>query len=202
MDRRARAIGLLVGVLALLALAACGSSEADSPPSEKDTAGIPIVRIDARYATAFAADLGTLISAMDVAFVGEVVAARPQREQAIGARGGTVPISVFEVHVERSAGGPTSGSIVTVEQVGGLTTVGGETVRVLLERDTPVEPGARYLFIAEEITSGAYVATSFARFPIEDGVVRAPAGWEGLGASAQLAGASEGQAMERVRDAR
>ena len=191
-----------MGALGLLALAACGSSEGETPSAQTDAAGIPIVRIEARYATALAADLETLVSSMDAAFVGEVIGQRPQREEPAVGRGATLPISVFEVRVAHSAGGPATGSTVLVEQVGGITTADGETVRVLLEGDTPIVPGARYLFIADRTESGAYSVTSFARFRIEHGVVRAPDGWEALGASVELAGTRQGSAMARVSDAR
>ncbi|MCH8051715.1 MAG: hypothetical protein IIC86_06835 [Chloroflexi bacterium] len=182
--------------LAVLLLAGCGSSS-DTAPVERDADGLPVARISARYATALANDLDTLVASMDVAFAGEVIGTGKGRNVQIGrGREQPLPISVFLVRVEVSTGEPAIGSVVKVEQFGGVTS-GGE-VRVLLVGDTAMSVGASYVFIARQDGPDTYSASAFARFPIEDGRVTAPAGWETTGASRALAGRTPAEAIERL----
>ncbi len=188
----------LVGAaaLAVLLLAGCASSS-DDASIERDADGLPVARVAARYATALANDLDTLAASMDVAFAGEVIGTGEGRNVQIGrGREQPLPISVFLVRVEASTGQPAVGSVVKVEQFGGVTSSG--EVRVLLARDTVMSVGARYVFVARQDGPETFSASAFARFPIEDGQVTAPAGWEATGASQALAGDTPAEAIERL----
>ncbi len=193
---RARPGALIAAALAVLLLAGCGSS-GDTDTIERDADGLPVARVSARYATALADDLDTLVTSMDAAFAGEVIGTGEGRDVQIGrGREQPLPISVFLVRVEASAGAPAVGTVVKVEQFGGVTS-GGE-VRVLLAGDTAMSVGARYVFVARQDGPDTYSASAFARFPIENGRVTAPAGWEATGASRALAGRTPAEAIERL----
>lgn len=193
---RARLGALIAVALAVALLTGCGSS-GDTATVERDADGLPVARVAARYATALANDLGTLVASMDVAFAGEVIGTGQGRNVQIGnGREQPLPISVFLVRVEASTGQPAVGSVVRVEQFGGVTS-GGE-VRVLLAGDTAMSVGARYVFVARQDGPETFSASAFARFPIEDGRVTAPAGWEATGASRALADSTPAEAIERL----
>jgi hypothetical protein len=193
---RARFGALILVALAAVLLAGCGSSQ-DAPAVERDTDGLPVARVSARYASALADDVDTLVGAMDATFTGEVIGTGQSRYVPLGSdREQPLPVSVFFVRVEASTGEPAVGSVVTVEQIGGVSS-GGE-VRVLLVGDTPMSVGARYLFVARQDGPETYSAAAFARFPIEDGRVTAPAGWETTGASQTLAGSTPAEAIEML----
>ena len=187
----------LAGAATLAVLLAGCASSSDDASIERDADGLPVARISARYATALANDLSTLVASMDVAFAGEVIGTGRGRNVQIGnGREQPLPISVFLVRVEASTGQPAVGSVVSVEQFGGVTS-GGE-VRVLLVGDTAMAVGARYVFVARQDGPETFSASAFARFPIEDGRVTAPAGWEATGASRALAGSTPAEAIERL----
>ncbi len=188
---------LLIAVaLAALLLAGC-SSAGGADGTERDADGLPLARIAARYATAMANDAETLGASMDATFAGEVIGTGEDREVLMGSgREAPLPISVFLVRVEASAGEPAVGSVIKVEQFGGLTSDG--RMRVLLARDTAMSVGDRYVFVARQDGPETYSASAFSRFPIEDGVVRAPAGWEATGASRALAGTTPAVAIEKL----
>ena len=193
---RARPGALIAAALAVLLLAGCGSS-ADTATVERDADGLPVARVSARYATALVDDVDTLVASMDAAFAGEVIGTGEGRDVRIGrGREKPLPISVFLVRVEASTGQPAVGSVVKIEQFGGITS-GGE-VRVLLVGDTAMSVGARYIFVARQDGPDTYSASAFARFPIEDGRVTAPAGWEATGASRALAGRTPAEAIEML----
>jgi len=193
---RARFGALIAAALAIALLAGCVSSE-DTATVERDADGLPVARVSARYATALANDLGTLVASMDAAFAGEVIGTGEVRYVQLGdGQEQPLPISVFLVRVEASTGEPAVGSVVKVEQFGGVTS-GGE-VRVLLARDTAMSVGASYLFVARQDGPETFTASAFARFPIENGRVTAPAGWETTGASRALAGETPAEAIERL----
>ncbi len=193
---RARFGALIAVALAAVLLAGCGSS-GNTATVERDADGLPVARVAARYATALASDLGTLVASMDVAFTGEVIGTGQTLNVQIGhGREQPLPISVFLVRVEASTGEPVVGSVVRVEQFGGVTSDG--EVRVLLAGDTAMSVGARYLFVARQDGPETFSASAFARFPIEDGRVTAPAGWETTGASQALAGDTPAEAIERL----
>ena len=193
---RERFGALITAALAIVLLAGCGSS-GNTATVERDADGLPVARISARYATALANDLGTLVASMDAAFAGKVIGTGEGRYIQIGnGREQPLPISVFLVRVEASTGEPAVGSVVKVEQFGGVTS-GGE-VRVLLAGDTAMSVGARYVFVARQDGPETFTASAFARFPIEDGRVTAPAGWETTGASQALAGITPAEAMNRL----
>ena len=180
--------------LAVLLLAGCASS-ADDPSIERDADGLPVARVAARYATALADDVETLAASMDAAFAGEVIGTAESRNVQIGrGREQPLPISVFLVRVDVSTGDPAVGSVVRVEQFGGVMT--GGDLRVLLAGDTAMSVGSHYVFVARQDGPDTYSASSFARFPIEDGLVTAPAGWEATGASLALTGRTPAEAIE------
>ncbi|MCH7484404.1 MAG: hypothetical protein IIA90_04565 [Chloroflexi bacterium] len=134
---------------------------------------------------------------MIAAFAGEVIGTGKGRDVQIGrGREQPLPISVFLVRVEASTGDPAVGTVVKVEQFGGVMT--GGDVRVLLAGDTAMSVGARYIFVARQDGPDTYSASAFARFPIEDGRVTAPAGWETTGASRALAGRTPAEAIEML----
>jgi len=193
---RAR-FGALVGVaLAVVLLTGCGSS-GNTATVERDADGLPVARVAARYATALADDLETLVASMDVAFAGEVIGTGEDRYLQIAARPEQpLPVSVFLVRVEASTGQPAVGSLVKIEQFGGVTSDG--EVRVLLAADTAMSVGARYVFVARRDGPETFSAAAFARFPIQDGRVTAPPGWEATGASRALAGDTPAEAIERL----
>ena len=74
------------------------------------------------------------------------------------------------------------------EQIGGLeTTPDGTRVRIMLERDEPVQVGQTYLFFASLQDDGSVVAPPFGRMNVRpDGSLAAAAGWEHLGAMTAL----------------
>ncbi len=179
--------------LAVLLLAGCASSS-DDASIERDADGLPVARVAARYATALADNVATLAASMDTAFAGEVIGTSAGRSVQIGrGREQPLPISVFLVRVEASTGEPAVGSVVKIEQFGGVMT--GGDVRVLLAGDTAISVGARYIFVARQDGPDTYSASSFARFPIEDGLVTAPTGWEATGASLALTGRTPAEAI-------
>ena len=193
---RARFAALTVLALAAVLLAGCGSS-GNTATVERDADGLPVARVAARYATALANDLDTLVASTDATFAGEVIGTGQKRYLQIGqGPEQPLPISVFVVRVEASTGQPAVGSVVKVEQLGGVT-IGGE-VRVLLIGDTAMSVGSRYLFFARQDGPKTFSASAFARFPIEDGRVTAPTGWEATGASQALAGVTTAEAIARL----
>lgn len=155
------------------------------------------MHIPARYNTAMATDAATLASVFDAAFVGAVVSENEQRSQT-SPGGNTLPVSVFTVRVEKSAGGPAEGAIVEVEQLGGVTPSDIGQVRLLAEGDTPIQVGARYLFMVTDHSGGVFRASPLARFPVEGGRVRPSEGFAELGVSDELDGLTVAEAMERV----
>jgi hypothetical protein len=198
-DSVKRLVMLFSAVFIAPAVLACGdSAEPERAASETD-GPVPIVRVEGRYATSLARDAETLLSAMGSYFVGQVVEEGFQRQQTADAGSGrAVPITVFKVQVERSPGSPVQGSLIDVEQFGGLTTGAAGAVRILLENDTPMAAGARYLFFAKEVRPGVYSASAFARFPLDGERISAPPGWEATGASTELAGLTLDEAFDRL----
>lgn len=144
-----------------------------------------------------AADAETLASVFDFAFVGEVTGEAEQRSET-SPKGNRLPVSVFTVRVESSAGGPDAGSIVEVEQLGGVTESDIGRVHLLTENDSPIQIGGRYLFMVTDRGGGTFRASPLARFPVEGGRVQASEGFAELGASEELDGLTVVEAMERV----
>lgn len=181
---------LLAAVVVIAGLAACGSGGDEAAPQ--------VVEVEARWATAIAGDVPSLVAASDVVFVGTVEERTGQRDEPLSENGRTIPVTSFSVRVEDVLAGSTvAGGLVTVDQAGGTA---GE-VTIVLEGDTPLETGGRYLFFATPGDNGALRAPPFGRMQVVDGRVRGPAGWETLGAVAQLAGLSVPQAVSEVQGA-
>ncbi|HUF53008.1 MAG TPA: hypothetical protein VMR52_04445 [Dehalococcoidia bacterium] len=188
-------------LLTIPGVVACGASGEPEPPApETDTHGIPIIRVEGRYATSLTSDAETLVAAMGSYFVGQVVEeGTTQRHLTAGAEGDRkIPISTFHVRVERSRGSAAEGSLIDVEQFGGVTTGAAGPMRILLENDTPMAIGNRYLFIAKEERPGVYGASAFARFPLHGDLVAAPPGWETTGVSGELTGMTLDEAFARL----
>jgi hypothetical protein len=188
-------------VALLVALAACGSGSSSGETTrhtETDPDGLPVAHVAARYATALAADLDTLVASTDTSFVGEVVGTASQRELTFGDTERSVPVTTYLVRVDESNGEPAVGAIVETEQMGGVVKDSqGNDVRVALEFDAPMYTGDRFLFVATD-HGDYFTASAFARFPVRNGRIAAPEAWQDLGASRELAGATVAEALELV----
>lgn len=188
---------LIATVVAALLLAGCASSP--EGVAERDAAGLPVVRLHARHASALAEDPATLRASFDAVFSGDVIAQGEQRWLDLGEGDERpLPLSVFLVCVDASAGAPEPGSVIEVEQLGGVRTGSEGPVSVLVDGDILMETGGRYLFVAQQDGPETYSVASFARFPVEDGLVTAPDGWEETGASRELAGLTVAEAIARL----
>jgi len=196
---------LIAPVIFLALMTACGS-----PGPDRETAGGEgVIEISTLWASGNAHDLATLVATSDAVFVGEVTARAGQRLEppssglpSGGRKPAELPISVFEVRVERAiAGAPAQGSTVVVEQPGGtLVQADGSELRILFEQDEALRVGARYLFFSSWKGNGALNAPPFARLEAVPGGALAPlAAWQNLGALSALAGLSVDEALGEVR---
>ncbi|MEX2392242.1 MAG: hypothetical protein WD904_11690 [Dehalococcoidia bacterium] len=203
-------------MLLLLLLAACGDDGDD--PSDA-TAELPVAHIEARWATAEASDVTTLMSTHGWAFVGEVTGLEETLEldlvpgddgpqatvpgKPLPAQSGppTMPVSLFNVRVESViAGDLEPGEMVIIRQTGGVHTQStGELILVELEGDTLLEPGASYLFFVSPNDSGQFRTSPIARMEVAgDGSFRAVAGFAGLGAMLDIASRTRPQAEQLI----
>jgi hypothetical protein len=220
--RRREVLVLLPLAFAAILLGACSSpDEASAPSEEQRTSAIPVVEVQARWASAYAAALPTLMDWAPWAFVGEVVRLEEQREidlvpeNGYGSPEPTVPgkatpgsagpppfpVSYFEVRVVKAlAGGLSAGDSVSVRQFGGIQKQNnGSTVRVQMERDEPLEPGRTYLFFVQPSEGGVFQTSPFARMAEEEDGTFAPLpGWAGLGALEAIAAMSAGEAADAI----
>jgi hypothetical protein len=179
-------------LLLFASVVACGSAnDAESPP---------FVEIEARYATDIAANVGTLSAASDAVFIGTVEERTGQRDVRLSDNNHrTFPVTSYAVRVvDVMQGDLAAGDGVTVDQTGGLTDSADGPVNVGFARDERIEVGGTYVFFAFRGDAGAFVTPPFARMRVVDGEVQAPAGWEQLGAVAQLAGLTQTEAAREV----
>jgi hypothetical protein len=153
-----------------------------------------------------ASDVRTLEAGADVVFVGTVTAKTGQRlDDLQGALASTakspMPVSQFSVSVEQVLSGDLqAGDEVWFEQVGGTSPVsGGKIATFALDGDTLMQAGGRYLFFARRTPGGAYSVAPYGRFPLEGDTLKAPPGWERVGAATQLAGADLQVAWQEVQ---
>jgi hypothetical protein len=207
-------------------LAGCGSGAGSVRNSESGRDKLvsdhaPIVEVAARWATANARDIQTLVSTTDAVFVGEVTALSGQREERLGRAGNDgagsntaekpatrrsadFPISIYAVLVQRSLGGAlVEGSTVVLEQPGGLTTrADGSQASIILEGDQMLEAGSTYLFFASVQPYGVVTSAPFARFVVSnDGSLAPLKTWAHLPAAQRLASLSVEEAAVEVHAA-
>jgi hypothetical protein len=195
---RAKLYGLACLALAALVLAGCATS-ADEQAHERDADGLPIEHIPVRYATALADDPETLADSMDAVFAGEVIGVLEQRSVSAGEGDERpLPLSVFVIRVDASAGEPAVGSVVEFEQLGGVADTANGPVHVVLEGDELLAVGQSYVFVARQDGPATFSASAFARFPVEEGRLAAPKGWEETGAAQALAGLTVDEAIARL----
>jgi len=217
---------LLACLCLSLLLAGCGSGAGSVRNQEPGRNALvpndtPIVEVPARWASANARDVQTLVQTTDAVFVGEVTALTGQREERLGIiesestgsnpprkpatrRPVDFPISVYEVLIQRSlAGAPAEGSDVVLEQPGGLITrADGSQARVILEGDEMLEAGRTYLFFASVKDDGVVTSAPFARFVVSDDGSLAPLkSWADLPAAQRLASLSVDEASIEVQAA-
>lgn len=215
---------LLACLCLSLLLAGCGSG-ADSVRNQEDGKNTlvpdpaPVVEVPARWASANARDVRTLVQTTDAVFVGDVTALTGQREERLGPAGNEsagsnpaqkpatrrpadFPISVYEVLVQRSLRGALAeGSTVVLEQPGGLTTrTNGSQATIILEGDQMLEAGSTYLFFANVQPDGAVTSAPFARFVVSnDGSLAPLESWADLPAAQRLASLSVEDAVVEVQ---
>jgi hypothetical protein len=199
----ARLLFLTLAAIIASVLAACS----DEGPGEPETIEIPT-----RWASANARDLRTLVAASDEVFVGRVVRLEGQTDQPVPGAGGvgerqptTFPVSRFEVRVVRQAtGGLGAGTMVIIEQAGGVTTQpDGTEARLILDGDEPLKVGATYLFFATRKPNGSLTAPPFGRLVVGASGRLDPVGpWSSLGAIQELTGLSPDEGAMRAEAAR
>jgi hypothetical protein len=201
LERTRLPILALSALLLAVVFAACnGDSDSGDTAAE--------VEVPTRWATAHAESVEALTQFADEVFVGRVARLPEQREVTIGSglpenstRQPTFPLSRYEVTVEEAVlGSLAAGSVAVMEQVGGLVANdGGPGQRVVLEGDEPLEPGATYLFFANEKSNGSYSSAPFARLRVGSGQdLSVPAVWSHLPALQALSGSTVGQAAAEV----
>ncbi len=214
------AFGVVAGWLLIL-LAACGGGSdgpEDGARADGTTAApgeeLPTVAMPARWASADAERLDTLIGSSDVVFSGTVVALKGQRPVGASQPGGEepgaasaprfadLPVSQFEVRVESLISGElTPGAAVTLEQLGGVE-IGpdGTQVRIQLEGDALLQVGQKYLFFGSFQENGSIVVAPFGRMKVQpNGSLVAEPGWGHLGALAELSRGNLGDAERQIR---
>lgn len=169
------AIAAAALVLGLAIHTGCADGDA---ASDGATTAPSSIEVPARWASAQAADLDTLLRSWPVAFAGTVVQLEEQRQVALvgpdlagkGGRTSSFPVSFYEVHVEEVwSDGVLPGETVTIRQAGGLTSgADGQTVSVRLEGDELLAEGATYLFFTTTSPDDpdVFVTSPFARLEV------------------------------------
>ena len=221
---------LLAAACVVAMVAGCGASgdsarNAEGGSNPEVAEELPVVEIPARWASANAQDMKTLITSSGTVFVGEVTGLSEQRTVELGGPAGdggpstasnsvksaavrrqaSIPISVFQVTVVRSlAGGLAAGETAALEQPGGvITRSDGSRARVAFEGDEPLTIGTRYLIFASVRGDGVLTSAPFGRFTVRDGGSIAPLeGWSGLPVARQLTGVNVDEAAGEVQNAR
>ncbi|MEX0684253.1 MAG: hypothetical protein WD472_12460 [Dehalococcoidia bacterium] len=213
--RQVAILAVYAGLLLIAGVACSGSSDQTSDdPTDYEVREVP-----ARWSTAQASDLRTLVSSSDVVFVGTVVTRAGQADAPLGptssgeaaqfaqqpvTRQAGFPVSKFDVEVTKAiVGALTEGDALVIEQPGGFVS-GADGVRSLLvlEGDQPLEPGVSYLIFATLKPNGAYASAPYARMRIAHNDVSAGETWRHLPAVAQLEGQRLDQAIAEISDAR
>jgi hypothetical protein len=159
------------------------------------------VEIAARWATANADSVSALVASSQEVFRARVARLSGEREQVLNrARGGGVPISIYELEItEAFVGGRAAGSVATFEQAGGVVEQGGEDAWMMLEGDPPVEVGKEYLFFASMKENGTLSAPPYGRLEVTaDGDLVPLATWESLGALQRLGELSAEQVSSEI----
>ncbi len=171
---------------------------------------ITTVRVPARWASANAADLRTLVHSTDAVFAGRVARLAGQRDEPLlpsasaAAGGRSFPVSVFDVTVTRPIQGDVAGGMtVNIEQAGGISQrPDGSSVRFVLESDELLEPGLEYVFFANRRPDGSLTVAPFARLQVTpDGLLAPLPAWSSLGALQQLTNNGLEQAVQEVEAA-
>ncbi|MEX0785443.1 MAG: hypothetical protein WD939_02290 [Dehalococcoidia bacterium] len=210
--RRPQLVFTAVAALLVAAtLSACGGA---ADPAVSSSEQPPALEIGARWASANAADLSTLIRTNPVAFVGTVVRLKEQRDESLvdptlvgaGRRTGSLPVSFYEVRVDDAwSQGVEPGATVIVQQAGGVASgPDGDAVRLVLEADEPLEAGSSYLFFttASRIEPSALVTSPFARLYVSsDGRLEPLSAWRHLPGLQAVAGLGVEQARAAVESA-
>jgi hypothetical protein len=211
-----RLLGIATLVLSIGASAAVIFERSAAEPSDSNGHD-EIEYVDARWASASARDLHTLLTSSDAVFVGRVTQSLPQRLEPppvtpepsrtsgdetaqVGPQG--FPVSRFNVEaITPLHGSLVSGQVIVVEQLGGEIVKVDGTQHVLLDGDSPIAVGNVYLFFVRAKENGTYSSPPFARFPVQSGRVAAPVGWEDVGVAGLLNGRSVSDALQEVKDA-
>lgn len=212
-----RLVGLAVLVLSLAASAVIVAERSTTSSSDSNSPPAAIEYVSARWASASARDLSTLLASSNAAFVGRVTQSLPQRLEPApvtaqpsptsgdetGQRGPQgFPVSGFNVEVTTPLrGGLVSGQVIVVEQLGGEIVTADGTHHVLLDGDSPITVGDVYLFFLRAKQNGTYSSPPFARFPVQSGRITAPVGWEDVGVAGLLNNRSVADAQQEVADA-
>lgn len=213
-----RLAGVAVTILSLVISAAIIVEHSTKDTSDGASDPNAIEYVEARWASASARDLRTLLASTDAAFVGRVIESLPQRLEPPPATSDSVqpsgdkpdskgppgfPVSRFNVEIDTPVHGDlASGEVVVIEQLGGQMETSEGIRQVLLEGDSSIGVGDVYLFFVRQKENGTYASPPFARFRVESGRVAAPVGWEGIGAGGILSGRSLPQALQEVTNAR
>ena len=182
----------------------------DGAATSAQTEELPTVEMPSLWAWGDAERLDTLIGSADVVFTGTVVAHKGQRAalERTGESGTPAPrwanrpVSQFELRVESVLSGAlTAETTVTMEQLGGIDTrPDGTRVRIMLERDPPLEVGQRYVIFGTFQDDGSIVSSPFGRLKVRpDGSLAAEPGWENVGALAQLSRTKLADAEQQIR---
>jgi hypothetical protein len=161
------------------------------------------VEVHTRWATAHASSVESLTEFSDAVFAGRVTRLAGQREEPPppGARG-SFPISRYDVTVQAAVLGTVEpGSTVVMEQFGGIVGDEESGLRlVILEGDTPLQPGRTYLFFATRKDDGAYVSAPFTRLALGPGQrLAALEPWGDIPAMQALDGRTVPEALAEVQ---
>lgn len=168
------------------------------------TPELELVVLPSTWASGVARDIPTLVGAAGQVFLGEVLRLKEQTEEPQAGPRPDVPISSFEVRVDTViAGTVSSGSLVTIDQVGGTTTQSDGTIVTLqLEGDEFLSVGARYLFFAANKSNGSLSSPPFGRFEVgADGTLQAIQYWVMVPVAIQLSGLTTEEALNEINAA-
>lgn len=205
-----RLVGIVVVVLSLGASAAVMVVRLTTESGNGDGRIDTIEYIPARWASAQAHDLPTLIDATGTVFVGTVLRVEDQRVEDLlppaaraqdGSTGrGTVPVTVFRVSVKQVITGSAADEELVEQIAGTITGPDGSVTNVISDGDERLETGETYLFFSFRKQNGALTSPPFARFSIDEaGRLSIPGLWSDLGATRALINESVQSAASAVR---